>query len=347
MNAFIPESENQYVRLPGFCDVHVHFREPGFSYKETILTGTLAAKHGGYSSVCTMPNLNPVSDCPAHLKPQLDLIRRDAQIAVLPYGAITVGEKGLQLADLEGLAPDVVAFSDDGVGVQDAGIMREAMQRVRALGKLIAAHCEDMHYDDPREREWREIERNIKLSYETGCCLHICHISTCESVSLIREAKASHIDISCETAPHYLLLDDTMLSDDGIYKMNPPIHSPKDRASLLEAVCDGTVDMLATDHAPHSAEEKSGGFSASLNGIVGLETAFPVLYTGLVRSGILSLNRLLDLMVTNPRNRFSVPDPGISYLWDLENEYIIAPETFASKGKACPFIGWHVYGRRI
>ncbi len=337
-------NKSQYVTFPGFCDVHVHFREPGFSYKETILTGARAAAAAGYTTVCTMPNLNPVPDSPEHLRPQLERIR-EAPVSVLPFGSITVGEKGAALSDLEGLAPFVVGFSDDGVGVADEGLMREAMQRCRALGRTIAGHCEDMRFEDPREREWREIERNLRLADETGCAFHVCHISTKESVELIREAKKSHIDVSCETAPHYLLLNRALLEDDGRYKMNPPIHSAEDQGALLEALTDGTIDMIATDHAPHSAEEKSRGFEKSLNGIVGLETAFPALYTGLVLEGVLSLEALVALMSVRPRSRFGIPAGGDFAVWDLYTDYDIDPSTFYSMGKSTPFEGWTVLGR--
>ena len=337
-------NKSQYVMFPGFCDVHVHFREPGFSYKETILTGARAAAAAGYTAVCTMPNLNPVPDSPEHLRPQLERIR-EAPVSVLPFGSITVGEKGAALSDLEGLAPFVVGFSDDGVGVADEGLMREAMQRCRELGRTIAGHCEDMRFEDPREREWREIERNLRLADETGCAFHVCHISTKESVELIREAKKSHIDVSCETAPHYLLLNRALLEDDGRYKMNPPIHSAEDQGALLEALTDGTIDMIATDHAPHSAEEKSRGFEKSLNGIVGLETAFPALYTGLVLEGVLSLEALVALMSGHPRSRFGIPAGGDFAVWDLDTDYDIDPSTFYSMGKSTPFEGWTVLGR--
>ena len=335
---------DQYILLPGFCDVHVHFREPGFSYKETIRTGAASAAAAGVTAVCTMPNLNPVPDSVEHLQPQLDKIS-EVPVRVLPYGSITVGEKGSSLSDLEGLAPYVAAFSDDGVGVADEGIMREAMQRCKALGKLIAGHCEDMRFEDPREREWREIERNILLADETGCPFHVCHISTTESVSLIREAKKSHLDISCETAPHYLLLDDTQLEDSGRFKMNPPIHKKADREALLQALTNGTIDMVATDHAPHSAEEKSRGFAKSLNGIVGLETAFPALYTGLVLNGLLTLGQLVELMAISPRRRFGIPIQNDYALWDLGTEYTMDPNRFYSMGRSTPFEGWNVRGR--
>ena len=356
-------NKSEYVLFPGFCDVHVHFREPGFSYKETIHSGSLAAARGGYTAVCTMPNLNPVPDCPEKLQPQLDLIDRDAVMAVFPYGAISVDEKGESLADLEGLAPFVAAFSDDGRGVQDEGLMREAMQRCRALGKLIAAHCEDnslLHggyiHDGAYARvhghrgissasEWRQIERDLKLADETGCAYHVCHISTKESVRLIRDARKSGVDVSCETAPHYLLLDENDMQEDGRFKMNPPLRSREDRDALLEGLTDGTIGMIATDHAPHSAEEKSRGLERSAFGIVGLETAFPLLWSGLVKKGILGLEELVALLTLRPRERFSLPDAGGFSIWDLSDEYTLDPSHFLSRGRATPCAGRRVFGR--
>ena len=354
-----------FTVLPGFCDVHVHFREPGFSYKETIATGTAAAARGGYTAVCTMPNLDPVPDSVPHLLPQLDLIERDARIAVKPYGAITVGEKGEQLADLEGMAPFVCAFSDDGRGVQDPSMMKEVMTRAKDLHKLVVAHCEvnellrggyihDGRYAKEHghrgicsESEWRQVERDIDLAYQTGCGYHVCHISTKESAELVRQAKKDGIDVSCETAPHYLLMDDSMLEENGRFKMNPPVRDASDRKALLEGVCDGTIEIVATDHAPHSAEEKARGLEKSAFGIVGIETAFPLLYTGLVTKGVLPLEQLVRLLSDNPRKRFAIEtDPG-SCVWDLEEEYLIDPAGFLSKGKATPFEGWKVYGRCI
>ena len=354
-----------FTVLPGFCDVHVHFREPGFSYKETIATGTAAAARGGYTAVCTMPNLDPVPDSVPHLLPQLDLIERDARIAVKPYGAITVGEKGEQLADLEGMAPFVCAFSDDGRGVQDPSMMKEAMTRAKDLHKLVVAHCEvnellrggyihDGRYAKEHghrgicsESEWRQVERDIDLAYQTGCGYHVCHISTKESAELVRQAKKDGIDVSCETAPHYLLMDDSMLEENGRFKMNPPVRDASDREALLEGVCDGTIEIVATDHAPHSAEEKARGLEKSAFGIVGIETAFPLLYTGLVTKGVLPLEQLVRLLSDNPRKRFAIEtDPG-SCVWDLEEEYLIDPAGFLSKGKATPFEGWKVYGRCV
>ncbi len=358
-------TDSGFTVLPGFCDVHVHFREPGFSYKETIATGTAAAARGGYTAVCTMPNLDPVPDSVPHLLPQLDLIERDARIAVKPYGAITVGEKGEQLADLEGMAPFVCAFSDDGRGVQDPSMMKEAMTRAKDLHKLVVAHCEvnellrggyihDGRYAKDHghrgicsESEWRQVERDIDLAYQTGCGYHVCHISTKESAELVRQAKKDGIDVSCETAPHYLLMDDSMLEENGRFKMNPPVRDASDREALLEGVCDGTIEIVATDHAPHSAEEKARGLEKSAFGIVGIETAFPLLYTGLVKKGVLSLEQLVCLLSENPRKRFAIEtDPG-SCVWDLEEEYPIDPAGFLSKGKATPFEGWKVYGRCV
>ncbi len=351
--------------FPGFADVHVHLREPGFSYKETIASGSLAGAAGGYTALCAMPNLSPVPDGRASLGEELALIRRDAVIAVKPYGAITVGERGEELADLEGMAPDVCAFSDDGRGIRDAGLMREAMARAAALGKILAAHCEDTglvnggyihagryaeahgHRGICSESEWRPIERDLKLAAETGCRYHVCHVSTRESAALIREAKRSGVDVTCETAPHYLTLCEDDLREDGRFKMNPPLRGREDRDALIEALCDGTIDMIATDHAPHSEAEKAGGLRDSLMGVVGLETAFPVLYTALVKERILSLARLTELMTDAPRRRFGLTDdPGFT-AWDLNEAYTVDPATFRSKGRATPFAGRRVFGRNL
>ncbi len=356
---------NKVIILPGFCDVHVHFREPGFSYKETIATGRAAAAHGGYTAVCTMPNLNPTPDTPEHLQEQLDLIAETDGIAVYPYGTITMGELGKEHADMEGMAANVIAFSDDGRGVQDDDMMREAMLRAKKLGKIIAAHCEDNsllfggyihkgeyaaahgHKGICSESEWKQIERDLKLVEETGCAYHVCHISTKESVALIRDAKARGLDVTCETGPHYLVMDDSNLEEDGRFKMNPPLRSKEDREALVAGLLDGTIDMIATDHAPHSAEEKSRGLAKSAMGIVGLETAFPVLYTKLVKTGILTLEKLVHLMCEAPRARFGIPsDVGFS-VWEVETPYAIDPETFLSKGRATPFAGDTVYGKCI
>ncbi|MCR5136214.1 MAG: dihydroorotase [Oscillospiraceae bacterium] len=352
-----------YTLLPGFCDVHVHFREPGFSYKETIRTGCLAAARGGYTTVCTMPNLAPVCDSLDHLAVQEELIRQQACIGVYPYAAITLGQKGEALADLEALAPRVVAFSDDGHGVQSESLMRQVMERAKALGRLIVAHCEDNrllrggYIHDGRyaaahghrgicsESEWRQIERDLRLARETGCAYHVCHISTKESVALIREAKRSGVDVSCETAPHYLLLDEDDLQEDGRFKMNPPLRAKEDREALLEGLLDGTVDMIATDHAPHSAEEKARGLAGSAFGIVGLETAFPLLYTELVKPGLLRLEALVDLLCQKPRARFGLPCGDSFSVWDLERHYAVDPGEFLSRGHATPFAGREVYGR--
>jgi dihydroorotase len=351
--------------FPGFCDVHVHFREPGFSYKETIVSGSRAAARGGYTAVCAMPNLNPVPDSVAHLMEEEALIRAAGGIAeVYPYAALTVGEKGQEAAELEALAPRVIAFSDDGKGVQSESMMRGLMERCAKLGKIIAAHCEDEsllrggyihdgayakahgHKGICSESEWGPIKRDLQLAKETGCAYHVCHISCKESVALIRQAKKDGVDVSCETAPHYLLMDESNLQEDGRFRMNPPIREKADREALLEGLLDGTIDMIATDHAPHSAEEKSRGLAGSAFGIVGLETAFPVLYTGLVRPGILSLEGLIERMAISPRERFGIPlREGDRTEWDLTREYEIDPAEFLSMGKATPFAGWRVYGR--
>ena len=336
-----------FVKLPGLCDVHVHFREPGYEYKETIATGSRAAARGGYTAVCTMPNLNPVPDSAEHLLPQLDAIAKGACINVYPYGSITAGEKGEVLSAMEELAPNVISFSDDGKGVQSEEMMRTAMQTAKSLGKIITAHCEDTSAPAP-DSEWLEVERNIRLAKETGAKLHICHVSTKNSVEYIRRGKADGVDVTAETAPHYLLLDKSDVLDSGRFRMNPPIGSKEDREALIEAVNDGTIDMIATDHAPHSAEEKAKGFAGSSAGIVGIETAFPLLYTYLVKTEIVSMDRLLELLVTAPRSRFGIPlDDGDYSLWDLEEEYIIRPEEFLSKGRSMPFDGWKVFGKCI
>ena len=356
---------SEYVIFPGFCDVHVHFREPGFSYKETIATGSRAAARGGYTAVCTMPNLNPVPDSVGNLEVQRRLIGETACIHVYPYGAITVGEQGEVLSDLEGMAPHVVGFSDDGRGVQSDDLMRQAMLRAKALGKPIVAHCEvnsllrggyihdgdyakrNGHRGICSESEWGQIARDLELVKETGCAYHVCHVSAKESVALIRKAKAEGLDVTCETAPHYLVMDDSFLQEDGRFKMNPPLRGKEDREALIQGILDGTIDVIATDHAPHSAEEKSRGLEKSAFGIVGIETAFPILYTYLVKPGILSLDRLLALLCVNPRRRFGLP-LGTDYsVWDLSAAYAIDPEDFLSKGRATPFTGWQVNGKCI
>ncbi len=354
---------NNVAILPGFCDVHVHLREPGFSYKETIATGTAASARGGYTAVCSMPNLSPVPDSRENLNCQLSVIERDALIKVCPYGAITRGELGAELSDMEEIACDVVAFSDDGRGVQSEELMLDAMRRAKALGKPIVAHCEDNsllhggyihdgeyakahgHRGICSESEWGPIMRDIELVKKSGCAYHVCHISTKESVDIIRRAKAEGVNITCETGPHYILLDDTKLSEDGRFKMNPPLRAPEDREAILLGVLDGTIDMIATDHAPHSAEEKSRGLAGSAMGVVGIETAFPILYTNLVRSGILTLERLVELMSLSPRARFGIDSDVGFTVFDLEREYEIDPEDFLSKGRATPFAGHRVFGK--
>ena len=353
----------RFAVFPGFCDVHVHFREPGFSYKETIATGSRAAARGGYTDVCTMPNLNPVPDSPERLRRQQELIRRDACIHVHPYGAITVGQKGEQLADLSGMAGSCIAFSDDGRGVQRDELMRQAMAEAKRLGKMIVAHCEvnDLlrggyihdgeyarahgHRGICSESEWVQIARDLELVKEIGCAYHVCHISTKESVAIIRKAKSEGVNVTCETGPHYLILDDSFLREDGRFKMNPPLRGKEDREALVEGLLDGTIDMIATDHAPHSAEEKSKGLEKSAFGIVGIETAFPLLYTYLVKPGILSLERLVELLTVNPRTRFGIEGKGAFTVWDLEAVSRIDPSEFLSMGKSTPFTGWQIYGK--
>ena len=355
-------NSSQYMIFPGFCDVHVHLRQPGFSYKETIKSGTQASAHGGYTTVFSMPNLKPVPDSAEHLKEQLDIIKKDAVINVLPYGAITVGQNGEELSDMEGMAKDVIAFSDDGRGVQSEEMMKEAMLRAKALGKIIVAHCEDnsllhggyihdgvyasehSHKGICSESEWGPIKRDLELCRQTGCAYHVCHISCKESVELIRRAKAQGVDVTCETGPHYLILTDEDLKEDGRFKMNPPLRSKEDRQALIEGVLDGTVDMIATDHAPHSQEEKSRGLEKSAFGIVGIETAFQLLYTHLVKKNIISLKKLVELLAVNPRKRFGIEYDNSFTVWDLDKKTVINPSDFLSMGKATPFEGEEVFG---
>ena len=357
-------ADNGYTVFPGFCDVHVHFREPGFSYKETIRTGSMAAARGGYTAVCTMPNLNPVPDCADSLLLQQKIISEDSAVHVYPYAAITVGQKGEILSPMEELT-SAIAFSDDGRGVQSAEMMRSAMIKAKELNKIIAAHCEDNsllsggyihageyakkngHRGICSESEWKQIERDVRLAGETGCSYHVCHISTKESVEIIRQAKKSGIDVTCETAPHYLVLSDNDLQEDGRFKMNPPLRGEEDRLALLEGLADGTIDMIATDHAPHSSEEKSRGLEKSAFGIVGLETAFPVLYTKLVRENIISLEKLIELLTAAPRRRFRIPMNDDYTVWDLNSRTCIDSGSFLSKGRATPFEGMPVWGKCI
>lgn len=351
------------VIFPGFCDVHVHLREPGFSYKETILSGSKASARGGYTTVCPMPNLNPVPDSYENLKKELDIIERDAVIEVIPYGSCTVKEMGEEMAALEEMAPYVCAFSDDGKGIQSEEKMKEVMREAKRLNKIVAAHCEvnellrggyihdgiyakeHGHRGICSESEWKEIERDVRLAKETGCSYHVCHISTKESVEIIRQAKLEGVDVTCETAPHYLLLNENDLQEDGKWKMNPPLRSKEDHEALIEGLLDGTIDMIATDHAPHSAEEKSRGLEKSAFGIVGIETAFPLLYTYLVKKGIIPLEKLVELLVDNPRKRFGLPLGNSYSVWDLGKKYNIDPAEFLSKGTATPFEGTEVYGK--
>ena len=356
-------SFSKYVVFPGFVDVHVHLREPGYFYKETMETGTRAAAAGGYTRVMSMPNLSPVPDSLENLNVQRDIIEKKACIFVHPYGSITVGQKGEMLSDMEAMAPYVAGFSDDGRGVQSDDMMREAMLKAKSLGKIIVAHCEDNsllrggyihdgeyakahgHRGICSESEWKQIERDLKLCKETGCAYHVCHISTKESVALIRKAKAEGIDVTCETAPHYLILDDTCLEEDGRFKMNPPLRSAEDREALVAGLIDGTIDMIATDHAPHSAEEKGKGLEKSMMGIVGIETAFACLYTYLVKPRIVSMERVIDALAVRPRERFGLPFADEYCVFDPESEYEIDPEKFFSLGRATPFAGKRVFGK--
>ena len=359
---------NNTVVFPGFVDVHVHLREPGFSYKETVCTGTKACARGGYAHVCPMPNLNPVPDSVEHLRQQLDLIEKDACIHVHPFGAITVGELGEEMADLEGMANSVAGFSDDGKGVQSEDMMREAMLRAKKLGKIISAHCEDNsllhggyihdgeyaklhgHRGICSESEWGPIKRDLKLVEETGCAYHVCHISTKESVQLIREAKARGVNVTCEVGPHYLVFNDMDLQEDARFKMNPPIRSEEDRLALIEGIKDGTIDMIATDHAPHSAEEKGKGLEKSAMGVVGIETAFPVCYTHLVKPGIITLQKLVELLHDNAKARFGYGtelregESADLTVFDLNETFTVDPADFVSLGKASPFTGMEMQG---
>ena len=364
-NVGIRVSNFEYAVFPGFCDVHVHFREPGFSYKETILSGSQCAARGGYTAVCTMPNLKPTPDTAGHLRQQLEIIEKDACIHVYPYGTITMGQQGQELSEMEAMAPNVCGFSDDGRGVQSDDMMLAAMRKAKALGKIIVAHCEvnnllrggyihdgdyartHNHRGICSESEWAQIKRDLELVRQTGCAYHVCHISTKESVELIRQARAEGLDVTCETGPHYLVLDDSDLQEDGRFKMNPPLRAAEDREALVQGILDGTIDMIATDHAPHSADEKAKGLEGSAFGIVGLETAFPTLYTHLVKPGILSMEQLTKLLCDNPRKRFGIP-MGLDFsLWELDREYTVNPEEFLSMGKATPFAGSRLSGRCI
>lgn len=360
--------DNKYI-FPGFTDVHVHLREPGFLRKETIETGSMAAAAGGYTSVCAMPNLDPVPDSAENIKKEEEIIEKTAVVHVYPYGAITVGEKGEKLADLEGMAPYAFAFSDDGHGVQNDDMMRNAMTEAKRLGKVIAAHCEvnellnggyihdgkyaalHGHRGICSESEWKQIERDIELVKETGCAYHVCHISTKESVELIRQAKKDGVNISCETGPHYLVMNDMDLQEEGRFKMNPPIRDESDRQALIEGLKDGTIDVIATDHAPHTKEEKSKGLEKSLMGVVGLETAFPIVYTELVRKGVITLEKAVELLNVNAKKRFGIGasikegEKADLTVFDLDEEYTVDPEKFHTKGRSTPFEGWKVYGK--
>lgn len=356
------ENDGNLYCFPGFVDVHVHLREPGFEYKETVATGTKACAHGGYTAVCSMPNLNPTPDSVENINVQINKIKTDAVIDVYPYACITKGQKGEELSEMEELADLAIAFSDDGKGVQEDYVMRMAMEKAKKLGKMIVAHCEVNellkggyihdgeyakkygHKGISSASEYKQIERDLKLVEEIGCKYHVCHISTKESVEVIRQAKKRGVDVTCETGPHYLILCDEDLKEDGNFKMNPPLRSKEDREALIEGICDGTIDMIATDHAPHSAEEKSKGLAKSMMGIVGIETAFPLMYTYFVKKGIITLEKLIELMSINPAKRFGIENRGYT-VFDLDAEYDINPEEFLSKGKNTPFTGFKVNGK--
>ena len=369
-NSGVPVFNYSGIVVPGLVDVHVHLREPGFSFKETMETGTAAAARGGYTAVCAMPNLNPVPDSAEHLAVELEAIRRGAKVRVYPYGSLTVGERGLEMADISAMADAAVAYSDDGRGVQDEDMMRECMRAVAATGKLLAAHCEvdellrggyihdgayaraHGHRGICSESEWREVERDIRLAEETGCAFHVCHVSTKESVRLVREARARGVNVTAETAPHYLLLTEEDLQEDGRFKMNPPLRERADRDALIEGLLDGTIGMIATDHAPHTPEEKSRGLEKSPMGVSGLECAFPVLFMGLVEKGAVTLEKLVELMSSAPAKRFGIPGgeievgkPANLAVFDIDTEYTIDSSEFASMGRATPFEGWRVRGK--
>lgn len=370
INAKVIDCKSKLLLLPGFADVHVHLREPGYSYKETIKTGTQAGAAAGYTVLCTMPNVNPVPDCLEHLKVQTDLIERDAVIDVLPFASITKNRRGRgELVDFDALAPFVAGFSDDGTGIQTGELMEEAMRRCAKTGKLISAHCEDEsllrggyihdgtychahgHKGICSESEWEQIQRDLILAEKTGCPYHVCHISTKESVQLIRDAKQRGVKVTCETAPHYLVLCEDDLQEDGRFKMNPPLRSSADRQALIEGVQDGTIDVIATDHAPHSAEEKARGLKGSAMGVVGLETAFSVLYTKLVKPGVIPLERLVQMMSVRPREIFGLQGGNIApgapadlCLIDPARTFTVEPDKFKSKGRATPFAGMQLQG---
>ncbi len=368
-DAMVFDFNNCFI-FPGFADVHVHLREPGFSYKETIKSGTAACARGGYTDVCTMPNLNPVPDSIENMKVQTDIISHDAIIGVHPFGALTVGEKGEVLSDIDSLSSIAVGFSDDGRGVQSDDMMRQAMELIKNNNQIISAHCEvnellfggyirdgvyskkHGHRGIPPESEWKMVERDIKLAEEIGCRYHICHVSTKESVRLIAEAKARGVDVTAETAPHYLILTENNLQEHGRFKMNPPLGNTEDREALIRAVLDGTIEMIATDHAPHSAEEKGKGLEKSMMGVVGIESAFALMYTHFVKTGKMTLEQLINLLVKNPRERFNlgkgVIKEGVKAdftVFNLEESYDINPDEFLSMGRSTPFEGEKVWGR--
>lgn len=369
----VVDAQDKYFLIPGFVDVHTHLREPGFSYKETIKTGSMAGAKAGYTDLCTMPNLNPAPDNAEHLKAQTDIIDRDAVIHVLPFGTITKERKGVgEIIDFESIADQVAGFSDDGTGVQTEELMKQAMTKCAKLGKIISAHCEvnellkggyihdgtyaktHNHKGICSESEWVQIERDCRLAEETGCQYHVCHISTKESVDIICKAKARGVRVTCETGPHYLTMCDEDLQEDGRFKMNPPLRAAQDKQALIEGVLDGTIDVIATDHAPHSAEEKSKGLEKSAMGVVGLETAFAVLNTKLVKTGIITLEKLVEMMSVRPREIFGIDGGEIKEgavanlaLLDVDKEWTVNPDNFVTMGRATPFEGWKLQGENL
>jgi dihydroorotase len=356
---------------PGFIDVHVHLREPGGEQKETIETGTLAAARGGFTTICAMPNTKPVPDTVEHLKNLKERIKENAHVRVLPYASITVKEAGQELTDFESLQKEgAFAFTDDGAGVQNAGIMLKAMKKAAALQASVVAHCEDntlvfggVVHDGvfakthniqgiPSVCEAVHIARDVLLAEAAGCHYHVCHISTKESVRTVRDAKKAGIHVTAEVTPHHLLLTEEDIPGlDANYKMNPPLRSKEDREALINGLLDGTIDCIATDHAPHTIEDKQAGIYKAPFGIVGLETAFPLLYSRFVQTGIFTLKKLVDWMTIKPAEIFKLPygrlEEGAAadlVIIDLNLEKEIVPQHFASKGRNTPFGGWKCKG---
>lgn len=377
MNECIENTEAQVYDLagklvsPGLIDVHVHLREPGYERKETIETGTKAAARGGYTTIAAMANTIPVPDSMESVTYIEGLLQQSAQVRVFPYAAITLGERGQEIVDVEALSEtSILGFSDDGRGIQEAGVMYQAMQRAKAVNKPIVAHCEDdsllfggyLHDGEYAKAnghrgilsvsESAQIARDIMLAQATGVHYHICHISTKESVELVRFAKAQGINVTAEVSPHHLILCDTdIVNDDPNFKMNPPLRADADRIACVQGLLDGTIDVIATDHAPHHEDEKAWGIETAPFGIVGLETAFPLMYTKFVKTGKMTLKQLIDCMSTKPANIFNLPYGTLEVgaaaditIIDLDKEMEIDSSQFLSKGKNTPFNGYNVTG---